>query len=158
LHAFLIPLFDGAVLAFAALGIGNFMIWLLGLRMLPWYWRMAFVAVLGQATVNLLVQSLLLSGESSVHRLRILGLVAIVVGSVGHSLAYKTGPRKRYPGLVRTDSFLKTLLILIWLTNLAVALAPSSKIDEIFYHMIVPKRIATDWPDPPPDVPADMRV
>src|SRR5690348_3892803 len=120
------------------------MIWLLGLGKLPWYWRMAFVAILGQATVNLLVQSLLLSGESSLHRLRILGLAAIVVGSVGHVLANKTVPRTRYPGLVRTESFLKTLLILIWLTNLAVALAPSSKIDEIYYHMIVPKRIATD--------------
>jgi hypothetical protein len=144
LHAFLIPLLDGAVLVFAVLGVGNFMIWLLGLGNLPWYWRMTFVAILGQATVNLLVQSLLLSGESSVHRLRILGVVAIVVGSVGHLLANKTVPRTRYLGLVRTDSFLKSLLILIWLTNLAVALAPSSKIDEIYYHMIVPKRIATD--------------
>ena len=46
--------------------------------------------------------------------------------------------------LFRTNNFLKLLLPIIWLTNLTVALAPSSKIDEVFYHMLVPKRIAAD--------------
>jgi len=144
LHAFLIPVVRGTVLVFAVLGVGKFTLWLVGLRTLSWYWRLAFVAVLGQATVNLLVQSLLLSGGSSASRLRILGWVVIVVGLVGHLLAEKTVAGQRYPDMFRTNKFLKTLLIIIWLTNLAAALAPSSKIDEIYYHMLVPKRIAAD--------------
>ena len=144
MHAFLIPLVYGAVLVFAVLGVGKLTLWLLGLRTLPWHWRVAFVAVLGQATVNLLVQALLLSGGSSAPRLRILAWVAIVVGSVGHLLAEKTVAGQRYPDLFRTNGFLKALLITIWVINLAVALAPSSKIDEIHYHMLVPKRIAAD--------------
>ena len=126
------------------LGVGKLTQCLLGFRTLHWYWRVAFVAVLGQATVNFLVQSLLLSGGASAPRLRILGWVAILVGSVGHLLAGKTIAGQRTPALFRTNSFLGILLITVWLTNLAVAIAPSSKIDEIYYHMLVPKRIATD--------------
>ncbi len=144
MHAFLIPLIRGTVLVFAVLGVGKFTLRLLGLRTLTWYWRLAFVAVLGQATLNLMVQALLLSGRSSTPRLRILGWIFVVLGLLGHLLAGKTAARQRQAGMFRTNRFLKLVLITAWLTNLAVALAPSSKIDEIFYHMLVPKRIAAD--------------
>jgi hypothetical protein len=144
LHAFLIPLVDGAILAFAVLGVGKFTLRLLSIPTLPWYWHAAFLATLGQATVNLSVQSLLLSGGASAPRLRILGWFGIAVGLSGHLLAVRRFARQHRPGGGRTDNFLKALFILIWLTNLAVALAPSSKIDEVFYHMLVPKRIVAD--------------
>jgi hypothetical protein len=66
------------------------------------------------------------------------------VGLSGNLLAVRTFAGRHPPGRFRTDHFLKALLIVIWLTNLAVALAPSSKIDEVYYHMLVPKRIAAD--------------
>jgi hypothetical protein len=144
LRASLILLVSGGVLVFAVLGIGNLAVWLLKLRTLPWYWRMAFAAILGQATVNLVVQLLLLSGGSSAPRLRILGWSAIVVGLFGHLLALGRNIRRSRPIEFGTNKFLKALLLLVWLTNLVVALAPSSKIDEVFYHMLVPKRIAAD--------------
>lgn len=140
----LIQLVGGGVLVFAVLGIGNIAAWLLRLRTLPWYWRMAFAAVLGQATVNLLVQLLLLTGGSSALRLRLLGWSAVAIGSFGHLLAFGRNAWHSRWFEFRTNKFLKTLLVLVWLTNLIVALAPSSKIDEVFYHMLVPKRIATD--------------
>ncbi len=74
-------------MVFAVLGVGKFTLWLLGLRTLTWYWRLAFVAVLGQVTLNLMVQALLLSGRSSTPRLRILGWIVVVLGLLGHLLA-----------------------------------------------------------------------
>jgi hypothetical protein len=129
---------------FAVLGVGRFALWVLRLEALSCYWRLAFVAVLGQATLNVLVQTLLLSGRSSTPRLRILGWIVVVLGLLGHLLAGRTVARHQHAGMFRTNKFLKILLITAWLTNLAAALAPSSKIDEVFYHMLVPKRIAAD--------------
>ena len=144
LRASLIPLLGGVILVFAVLGIGNLAVWLLGLRTLPWHWRVAFAAVLGQASVNLLVQSLLLSGESSALRLRLLGWSAVAVGLLGYLLAFGRDVGRSRWFEFRTNKFLKALLLLVWLVNLIVVLAPSSKIDEVFYHMLVPKRIAAD--------------
>ena len=131
-------------MSLAVFGIGRLTLWLLHLGPLPWYWRWAFIAVLGQATLNFLVQALLLSGRSSTQRLRILGCVLIVIGLFGHLVARRAAEGQRHAGKFRTNKFLKLLLVSVWLTNLAVALAPSSKIDEVFYHMLVPKRIAED--------------
>ncbi len=143
LHALLIPLLNGAILVVAVLGVGRFALWPLRLSSPQWYWHVAFVALFGQATVNFLVQSLLLSGAASVSRLKLLGWLAIVLGLSGHLLAHKTFAGQHQPRF-RNNKFLKLLLLIVWLTNLAVALAPSSKIDEVFYHMLVPKRIAAD--------------
>ena len=112
--------------------------------MLPWHWHLAFVALLGQATLNFLVQLLLISGASSIVRLKILGLLIIGVGIAGHALARKDPACQLRVRRFRDNNLFKILLVLIWLTNLAVALAPSSKIDDVFYHMIVPKRIAAE--------------
>jgi len=112
--------------------------------MLPWHWHLAFVALLGQATLNFLVQLLLISGASSIVRLKILGLLIIGVGIAGHALARKNPACQLRVRQFHDNNLLKILLVLIWLTNLAVALAPSSKIDDVFYHMIVPKRIAAE--------------
>jgi len=144
LHELLTHLTAGAILVFAVFGIGKLTLRLLRLSTLPWYWNLAFVGVLGQATVNLLVQVLLLSGASSASRLRMLGWFGIALGLCGHLLNVKKISEHQQLNGFRKNNFLKTLFILIWLTNLAVALAPSSKIDEIHYHMLIPKRIAAD--------------
>jgi hypothetical protein len=144
LHAFLIPLVQGSVLVLALLGIGKLALRLLHPCMLPWQWRLAFVAILGQATLNFLVQLLLISGTSSILRLKILGLLIIGVGIAGHVPARKDHASQLRVRQFRNNNLFKLLLALIWLTNLTVALAPSSKIDDVFYHMIVPKRIATE--------------
>lgn len=140
----MIPLVNGAVLVFAVFGVGRFVLWLLNLRTLPWHWHFALAALFGQATINFLVQSLLLSGRSSTHRLRLLGWLIIVAGLSAHALAKRNFAGQYQIRRLRVHNFLVTLLLAIWLTNLFVALAPSSKIDEIFYHMLVPKRIAAE--------------
>ena len=112
--------------------------------MLPWYWQLGFVAVLGQTTINLLVQLLLISGRASTLRLKHLGLLFIGVALIFQTFARKNPARRLRIEKLRDNYFLKILLVVIWLTNLAVALAPSSKLDDVFYHMVVPKRVATE--------------
>ena len=144
MHSFLIPFACRAIQVAAVFGVGKLAIWFFQLRALPWYWRLGFIAVLGQTAVNLLVQALLLSGESSAPRLRILGWVVVAIGLVGHLSAARGGKSSLRPGLPKKNRLLYSLIAVAWLTNLAVALAPSSKIDELYYHMLVPKRIARD--------------
>lgn len=134
----------GAIQAIAVFGVGKLAIWLFRLRTLPWYWRLGFIAVLGQAVVNVFVQALLLSRESSAPRLRILGWVVIAVGLLAHLVATREGRFSLRAALPQKNRLLYSLIVLAWFTNLAVALAPSSKIDELYYHMLVPKRIAND--------------
>lgn len=85
MHQSLINLIAGAILVFAVLGLGKLTLRLLNLLTLPWYWDLAFAAILGQAALNLLVQSLLLSGASSASRLKLLGWIAIALGLCGHA-------------------------------------------------------------------------
>lgn len=144
MRASLIMFACGAIQVIAVFGVGRLAIWFFRLRTLPWYWRLGFVAVLGQTAVNLFVQALLLSGESSAPRLRILGWVVIAIGLLGHLMAARESKFFLRTAFPKTNRLLYCLIVVAWLTNLAVALAPSSKIDELYYHMLVPKRIATD--------------
>jgi len=134
----------GAIQVIAVFGVGKLAIWFFRLRALPWYWRLGFIGVLGQTGVNLFVQALLLSGESSAYRLRILAWVVIAIGLLGHLVAARTGKFSSQLSFPNKNRLLYSLIVVAWLTNLAVALAPSSKIDELYYHMLVPKRIAAD--------------
>lgn len=145
MHTFVLPLLSGAALVFAVFGIGRLALKLLRLRSLPWYWRATFAALLGQAAVSLFVEALLLSGASSTPRLRFLGWFLLALGATGHVIARgkRTAAATRLSWSA-SDKFLATLLGLVWLTNLAIALAPSTKIDELFYHMLTPKRIVAD--------------
>jgi hypothetical protein len=144
LHSFLIPLVCGASLVVVFFGIGKLTLRFLRLGSLAWYWRLAFIALIGQTVVNFLVQALLLSGASSTHGLRILGWVCVAIGVAGQLFATKSWNAREYRNWFRSNRFLKALLVVVWVTNLAVALAPSSKIDEVHYHMLVPKRIAAE--------------
>jgi hypothetical protein len=144
LHSFVIPLFIDASLVFVFFGIGKLAVRIAGLDALSWYWRLAFIGLAGQGVVNLAVQALLLSGASSTSHLRFLGWAGFVVGAAGQFLGVKLASRSNYLNWFRSNGFLKALLVIAWVTNLAVALAPSSKIDEIHYHMVVPKRIAAE--------------
>jgi hypothetical protein len=145
LHGFIIPLAQGGLLVFAVLGLGSIAVRALGFLTLPWYWHLALIAILGQTTLNFLVQALLLSGESSVFRLKFLGWLIIALGLSGH-LFEIIKSRREHSSIkkFRDNRVLKSLLIIIWLTNLTAALAPSAKTDDVYYHMLVPKRIAID--------------
>src|ERR1700726_174672 len=98
----------------------------------------------GQSTANIIVQAVLLDGVGSAQTLRQIAWILIVAAIVGHVFA----PRIRTAGTttwaLRENKLPAALLVTAWLTNLVVALAPSTKIDELYYHMLTPRRIVED--------------
>ncbi len=144
MHAFLIPLVKGLVAVFTVLGVGKLVLRLASIRNLPWYWNIAFSALAGQAAVNGVVQLVLLSGGGSPFDLRLVAWLFAGAGTAGHLLFPWTGIGRAVRELFRAEKIATAVLFLAVLTNLAVALAPSSKIDELYYHMLTPKRIVED--------------
>ena len=144
MNEFAIPLLRGLVVIFAISGVGRLVLWPFSGTALRWYWYLAFVMLAGQSAANILVQAVLLGGIGSAQTLRHLAWILIVAAIVGHVFA----PRIRASGTivraVRENKLPAALLVTAWLTNLVVALAPSTKIDELYYHMLTPRRILED--------------
>jgi hypothetical protein len=143
-HAFLIPLLKGLIALFAISGVGRLVLRLASVRKLPWYWSIAFIELAGQAFTNILVQLLLLVGAGSASNLRFVAWVLVGAGAAGHLLSPMSGIGKIIGEVFRGGRILTAVLLLALLTNLVVALAPSTKIDELYYHMLTPKRIVED--------------
>jgi len=143
-HAFLIPLLKGLIAVFAISGVGKLFLRLTGVRNLTWYWKLALAALTGQAAVSLLVEIALLSGFGSAAVLRLLAWFFAGLAIVGHVFFFDSGTGKTIGGIFRSDKIITAILLLAVFTNLVVALAPSTKIDELYYHMLVPKRIVED--------------
>lgn len=125
-------------------GVGRIVARLLKIQGAAWYWELAFVALLGQTAVNVLVESMLLCGFGSARTLRSLAWVLVVVGVAGHLFAGKVRAGSILLKLLGDNKLMAAVLLIACLTNVIAALAPSTKIDELFYHMLVPKRIVED--------------
>jgi hypothetical protein len=143
-HSFLIPLLKGLIAIFAVTGVGKLFLWLAGIRNLLWYWRIAFTALIGQAAASVVVEIVLLSGTGSASVLRLAVWVLVGGAAVGHLFFSGSGTRKGVGELFRADKIIAAVLLLAVVTNLVVALAPSTKIDELYYHMLTPKRVVED--------------
>jgi hypothetical protein len=143
-HSFLIPLFAGLIAILAVTGVGKLFLRLTGIRNLPWYWKIAFTGLAGQAAVIVLVEVVLLSGGGSARGLRLVAWLLAGVATIGHLFFSESGAGKSIRELFRADKIITAALLLAVATNLVVALAPSTKIDELYYHMLTPKRIVED--------------
>ncbi len=144
MHSFLIPLFKGLIAIFAVSGVGKLLLGLLGIHNLPWYWRIVFALLAGQAAVFVLVEAVLLSGAGSAAALRALVWILAGAGIVGHMFFSRAGATNAIGEVFRVDKIITAVLLLAVFTNLIAALAPSTKIDELYYHMLTPKRIVED--------------
>jgi len=135
---------SGLLATAAVLGVGRAVLLLLPVSRLPMYWRVAFAALAGFAVIDLIVQALLLSGVGSPAVLKGTAWPLVTIGIA--SLATHGHPRRSSALLKRiaAHKLVSAVLAAVFIVNLAAALAPSTKIDEIFYHMLVPKRILQD--------------
>jgi hypothetical protein len=143
-HSFLIPLFKGLIAIFAISGLGKLLLRVIGVPKLPWYWRIALTLLAGQAAVYVLVEAILLSGGGSAHVLRLLVWILACAGVVGHTFYSQSGAANAIGEIFRADKIIAAVLLLAVLINLVAALAPSTKIDELYYHMLTSKRIVED--------------
>jgi hypothetical protein len=143
-HSFLIPLLKGLIVVFAITGVGKLLLRIAGVRNLAWYWRVACAAVAGQAAVSILVELVLISGAGSRAALRLVLWSLFAAAIAGHLFCSRKGAGETLGELLRADKIIAAVLLLAFLANLVVALAPSTKIDELYYHMLTPKRIIED--------------
>jgi hypothetical protein len=143
-NAFLIPLVKGLLALFAITGVGRLVLRLGRVRQLPWYWNFVFTVLAGQAAANILVQIVLLAGAGSAAHLRLAGWFLLGAAAAGHLFSSGSDATKTIGAIFREDKIVAAVLLLALLTNFVVALAPSTKIDELYYHMLTPKRIVED--------------
>jgi hypothetical protein len=143
-HSFLIPLLKGLIAVFAISGIGSLLLRILGVRNLPWYWRIALALLGGQFAVCAVVETVLLSGGGSAGTLRLTTWFLLAIATISHVFFFRSRVANTIDEIFRADKIITAILLLAVLTNLAAALAPSTKIDELYYHMLTPKRIVED--------------
>ena len=144
MQLFVMPLCKGLLAVLAISGVGRLALWPIADARLTWYWNLAFIMLTGQAAVNILVQAVLLTGGGSAHSLRLLAWALLGVATAGHFFAPHTRSPAPLVETVRENKLAIAILVSAWLTNLVVALAPSTKIDELYYHMLLPKRVVQD--------------
>jgi hypothetical protein len=126
----------------ATAGIGSGFIRLLG--PIPNRWRLATSMVAGVAIIDLCVMLVLFLG-GNVRGVRLVGVGATVLGGclLLWSLNYLRFGATLEIGRANGRWFFDVIIAAIAI-NLAIAIAPSTKIDELHYHMLVPKRVIED--------------
>lgn len=113
---------------------------------LPSPWNHVTAVLLGIQALSLAVQLAGMAEIASRFVLSIIWLVLVLVGAAMLLLrtrthAALTGPFSKLDGLALLPTAIVGMAIA---TNMLVALAPSTKIDELYYHMLVPSRIVSD--------------
>jgi hypothetical protein len=126
----------------AAGGIGLGVVRLVG--PIPPRWRLAISLVSGVALTALAVLRVLFVGGGATG-VKWAGAGAAVAGCVllwvlRKDLAFAPGIRPAR----RADWWFIAVIVAVAGINLLIAVAPSSKIDELYYHMLIPKRVSED--------------
>jgi len=111
---------------------------------LPVPWRQVTAVLLGIQTVSLAVQVLGMAGLTSMA-----AMIAIAVGLMAFGAAYvlswaSSATRAEFPTARGLALLPHATLCLAVTACLLVAIAPSTKIDELYYHMLLPSRILSD--------------
>lgn len=126
----------------AATGIGSGFTRMFG--DIPSRWRLATSLLCGVAIIDWAVMLGLFMG-GGVAAVRIVGIGAAILGA-GLLLIF----RKRLPLIPAlefqrtSDRWFAAVIVAACAINLFIAVAPSTKIDELNYHMLIPKRIMED--------------
>lgn len=119
---------------------------------LPSPWQPLVAVLLGIQGTSLAVQSAGMADLASREVLdaiwlavTTIGLVMLVLSNHRSFIGFIHNPKK--PALPRSIGVVHIVSAIIGIaavTDLLIALAPSSKIDELYYHMLVPSRIVAD--------------
>ncbi len=122
-------------------GVGRLLI--RPLRPLPLHWYLALAMLAGFAACSVSVQVLAIAGSGRTG-FRLLAAGMVVLGLLGHWIGRGryTNPPWRPAAPFRTLMF--GLLGLVLIVLVLISLAPSTKIDELYYHMLTGRRVLED--------------
>ncbi|HEV8410990.1 MAG TPA: hypothetical protein VGQ30_10795 [Gemmatimonadaceae bacterium] len=133
----------GTLVFFGFAGVGEIVMRALRL-VLPSPWRMVCAVLLGIQSVMLCVELPAMAGAAPRSVLLVFGWGLLAVGA-GQAASLARGLRFRFTGAADRTVLAIVLVAAISLaTALLVATAPSTKFDEIYYHMLALARIAND--------------
>lgn len=135
-------LLAGLVCLLVAIGLGSGLLRRLSIDAPP-AWGFPLSLLAGVATINTCVMFALFLG-GGVRALRILSALLLVT-AVYEVARYRNWLGGRWlPGMITRERWMAGIACVALGLNLCVALAPSTKIDELYYHMAVPKRVIAD--------------
>ena len=125
------------------LGLGLVLLRLFRLD-IPSPWRQVVGVLLGIQVLSLAVQVVAVTNLALPPVLIGLWLMLIAVGGLGSF--HLSRPLRPIPSKTTQDGGILPLVvgIVALAVNLLVAIAPSTKIDELYYHMLLPSRIVVD--------------
>jgi hypothetical protein len=126
----------------AAVGVGCGCTRLLG--PIPGRWRLSTSLVSGIAIIDWAVMLVLFLG-GGVTAVRVVGVGALILGTCLLLVFGKT--LSLFPALKirgNSDRWFVGVIVVVCAINLFIATAPSTKIDELHYHMLIPKRVIED--------------
>ena len=127
----------------SVLGVGYATLRALKLR-LPGPWREVVAALLGTAMLSLGVQILAMLALATRPALLLLWGAFALLGSIELWLRSRGAGWRRPELRGRGVPFLAGILVVAAVINLLLAMAPLTKIDEIFYQALPPARIVLD--------------
>ncbi len=126
----------------AAAGVGCGFIRLLG--PIPSRWRLAGSLLSGVAIIDLAVMLVLFLG-GGVEGMKVVGTTAVVIGCSALLASWQNmSPLSRLKVAIRPERWFVAVIVVACAINLLIAIAPSTKIDELHYHMLIPKRVLQD--------------
>ncbi len=126
----------------AALGVGCGLIRMMG--PIPQRWRLATSLLSGLAIIDWAVMLALFLG-GGVTSVRIVGAAAVILGTCLLAVFWKhLSLVPALKTLRSSDRWFVAVIVVACTINLFIALAPSTKIDELHYHMLIPKHIIED--------------
>jgi hypothetical protein len=111
---------------------------------LPSPLRQVTALLLGVLALSLTVQLIAMAEAASASVLRAIWWIVVILGAVHLIQTAYTKTWMRGSSREKCKSLPMAITCAAIVTNLLVALAPSTKIDELYYHMLVPSRIISD--------------
>lgn len=142
LAAPIINLAAGFVCILACIGIGSGLLRRLRIDAPPhWFFPIALLSGVAALSTSVIL-ALVLGG--GVRTLRITAVFLLCFS--GYEIVWHLNVSKvlALPRSIARERWLAFVVLLALGVNLLIALAPSTKIDETFYHMLVPKRVVSD--------------
>jgi hypothetical protein len=126
----------------AAAGVGCGFLRLLG--PIPSRYRLALSLLSGVAIIDLAVMLVLFLG-GGVWGVKLVGMGAVVIGLGAFLALWKNlSPIPRIKVAIHPDRWFVAVIVAACAINFFIAIAPSTKIDELHYHMLIPKRVLED--------------
>ena len=113
------------------------------LRPLPLHWYTALTMLAGFAVSSVSVQCLAMAGSGRTGFM-LLGTGILALGIVGHFICRGRSSSLPLPQAGPFRIFAFGLLSLVLIVLMLISLAPSTKIDELYYHMLTGRRVLED--------------